>query len=105
MLAEKPNLQLIQTQCVADREIVCTVVSDGGSPFRKSSAIPDDDLMRIQQARDLYRNLFPALGWPFDLRRLRHVVSHGDAEAAEQLNPFGDGIHKLRLLAEMLVKK
>src|SRR5271154_3649636 len=102
MLAYEPDLQLIGSQYITDHHIIGPVISQGRSQFRQFAAVPDNDLVRVQQARQLYRNLFPSLGWPLDSGRLRHIVGHRDAEAAEQLNPFGNRVNKLRLLSEML---
>ena len=105
MLADEPHLQFVGPQYIADHHIICPVISQCGSQFRQFTAVPDDDLVSVEQAGELDWNFLPSLGRPFDSRRLRHIVSHGDAEAAEQLNALGDGVDQLRLLTEMLVEK
>ena len=49
MFAEEPNLKLVGAKHVADDHIICTVVAQSGSAFRENSAMPDDDLVRIQK--------------------------------------------------------
>src|SRR6266852_7322624 len=105
MLANKPHLQLIGPQNIADNHVICPVVSQGGRTFRQFTAVSNDDLVSVQQAGELHRNLFPALGWPLNPCSLSHIVGHGDAEATEQLNPFGQGVDKIRMLTEMFVEQ
>ena len=50
MLAQEPHLQLVRPQHVADRQVVCTVVSERGSARCQFAAIGDDDLVRVKQA-------------------------------------------------------
>jgi hypothetical protein len=105
MLAEEPYLQFVGAQYVADHEVVGTIVFERISPFRQITTVSDDYLVSIQQARDLHRNLFPSLGWPFDSSRLGHIGRHGDTQAAEQLDALGYGVDQFGLLAEMFVEK
>ena len=58
MLAEEPNLQLVGAQDVADCQIVGPVVAQFISPLGKFTARPNDDFVGVQQARELYRDLF-----------------------------------------------
>jgi hypothetical protein len=53
----------------------------------------------------LNRHFFPAARRPRDDRCLRDVGGHGDANAAQKLNSFGDRVDEFVLLAVMLVKE
>src|SRR5437588_5395348 len=105
MLAEKPDLKFIPAQNIAHDEVIRAIVANRRGAARKRTALPDDDLMRVQQARKLHRHFFSATGRALDFSRFRYVGCHGDAHAAEKLNAFRDGIHKFHLLGEMLVEQ
>ena len=104
MLAEKPDLQFVGCASLTARSLVPSSPSLSARSA-KFTAVTNDDLVRIQQPRDLHRNLFPAPGRPFDSSRLGDIVCHGDAQSAEQLNALGDGVDKFRLLTEMFIEK
>src|SRR5580692_12068447 len=61
--------------------------------------------MRFEQARDLYWRFFPATREPRNQSGLGNIRRHCQADAAKNLNTFGDVIHEFVLLAMMLVKK
>src|SRR5579872_1943455 len=105
MFAEKPNLQLVVSQYVADYKIIGSFVFEFGGSLREITAVPENDLVSVQQTRYLHRNLFPSPGRPFDSRGLCDVGSHGDTKATKQLNSLGDRVDQFRLLVEVLVKK
>ena len=69
------------------------------------AAMANDNLMRIQQSRNLDRNLFPASGRTLDACGLGHIRSHGKRDSAKQLNPFSDRVHDLRLLSIVLIEQ
>ena len=50
-------------------------------------------------------DFFPAAGRTRNDRRFRNVRRHGDAHAAEELNPLGDGVDEFVLLSVVLVKE
>src|SRR5947209_18421257 len=64
-----------------------------------------EDLVGVQQPRDLDRDLLPAPRRPRDDRRLRHVGRHRQADAAEQLDALRDLVDELVLLLVMLVEE
>src|SRR5215831_5459999 len=64
-----------------------------------------DELMCIQQTRDLHRHLFPASWWTFNARSLRDVMCHRQRYPSKQLNSLGDGVNEFHLLLEMLIEK
>src|SRR5579862_604276 len=105
MLAEKPDLQFVGAQYIADYDIVGTLVAEFIGLFRQITAVADNYLMRVHQARDLHRNLFPTPGRTFDSSSLGHIGCHGNAQATKHLDALGYGINQFTLLPKMLVKK
>src|SRR5215469_6374392 len=61
--------------------------------------------MGIQQSRQLDRNFFAVARRTLDLSGFGYVRRHRDAHAAEQLNPFRNGIDQLNLLIVVFVIK
>ena len=61
--------------------------------------------MRMQQPRNLHRHFVAAARRARNQRCLRHVVGHGDAHAAQRLDPLRDGVHEFALLIEVLVEE
>src|SRR5437899_1579794 len=61
--------------------------------------------MSLEQPGKLHRNFLTATRGPRDLGRFRHVRSHGNADAAEELYAFSDGVNQLDLFPEVLVEK
>ena len=60
MFAEEPDLEFIGAQHIADGEIVGAIVSYCVGTASQGAAMADDDLMSVEQARDLHRHFFPA---------------------------------------------
>lgn len=76
MFAEKPDLQFIEAQDLADQEIVTAIVTELGGAARQPTGLQNDDLVRIQQPGQLHRNFFPATR-----RRIgRHRMALGTAQ-------------------------
>src|SRR5258708_22179316 len=69
------------------------------------TAVGNDDLMRIQQARQLCRNLLAALGWPRNPSQLGDVGRHRDTDSAQKLDSFRDRIDDLALFFVVLIEK
>ncbi len=65
----------------------------------------DDDLVRIQQARQLYGNLLTAFGWPRNAGQLSDVGRHRDTDSAQKLDSFRDRIDDLALFFVVLIEK
>src|ERR1700682_2189857 len=61
--------------------------------------------MGIQQARELYRHLFPSARRPRDPCGLGNVVGHSQAHASQQLNALGNRVNQFRLLSIVLVEQ
>src|SRR5229473_6869478 len=60
VFAEEPNLQLAGAKHVAHHQVVCAGVAQFGRTLREFTAMGDDELVRVQQARQLHRK--PANG-------------------------------------------
>lgn len=105
VLAQEPDLQFIRTENVADHKVIGAIVADRRSAARQRAALTNDDLMGIQQARELYRNFLSSAGWAFNLSGFGHIRSHGDAHPTEKLNTLGNIIHQFHLFAKMFIKQ
>src|SRR5208283_5944294 len=69
------------------------------------TAVGDDDLVRVQQARQLDRNLFAALGRAWNTRRFGYVRCHGDTDSAQKLDSFRDRVDDLALFFVVLIEQ
>src|SRR3954471_16976363 len=105
MLGHEPNLQLVAPDHIADDQIVGAVVSRFRRKARHRAGLLENNFVRVQKSRDLYRHLFAALRRPRDQRRLRDIVGHGEADAAQQLDSLGNLIDELVLRLVMLVEQ
>src|ERR1700756_4751809 len=105
MLAQKPHLQFVGTQNIADYQVIRAVVAQFGSASRQLPAVANNNLMRVQQTRNLNRRFLSAAWWTFDARGLGNIGGHGQRNSAEQLDALGDLIDDLHLLVIMLVEQ
>src|SRR5579884_4233180 len=60
VLADEPDLEFVGPQHIADDHVVGTIVAQFGGSFSQGAALPNDDLMSIQQSRELDRNFLTA---------------------------------------------
>src|SRR5262245_33446386 len=105
VLGQEPHLHLVGADDVAHQQIVGAVIPGlVGLPGR-SAGLGQDQLVRLEQAGDLDRNLLAAAWWSRDPGLLRDVRRHGHADPAEDLNPLGDEVDQLGLLAVVLVEE
>src|SRR5579862_3279822 len=105
VFAQKPGLQFVGAQHIANGKIIGAVIPQLVGAFGQLTAVANDDLVRIEQARDLHRNFFAIFRRPLDLSELGNVMRHRDGESAEQLNAFSDGVDNFGLLAEVFVEQ
>src|ERR1700722_15026751 len=105
MVADEPGLELVGAKDVAHCQIVGAVVSSLVGGFGDVVALLHDDLVGFEEAGDLYRNLLAATGRSGDLCDFGAITAHGDGDASEKLDAFGDGIDELYLLVEVLVEE
>src|SRR6266404_4721803 len=56
MLAQEPYLQFVGAENVADGQVVGAVVAQFVGALGELAALPDDDLMGIEQSRELHRD-------------------------------------------------
>jgi len=82
VLADKPDLQFIGAKNVADHQIVGASVFQLIGELGKFAAVPDDDLVRVEQAGNLYGHFFLPLGG-----RAMRVVSATSAAMAMEIPP------------------
>jgi len=105
MLGDEPDLELVGPDHVADEDIVGAVIAGFGGLMGHRARLQQNDLVRMEQARDLDGHLFATPGWTRDQSHLRHVGRHGDADTAQHHDPLGDQVHQLALLVEVLVEQ
>jgi len=72
---------------------------------RDIEATLDDDLVGFEESGDLDLNPFPAARTTRDAGHLGHITTHGDGDAAEELDSLGDGVDHLNLLVEVFVEE
>src|SRR5208282_3380612 len=105
VLAEEPNLQLVSAKHIAHYQVVGARVAQLVGTLGQLAARNDDDLVRVQQARQLHGNLFASLGRAWNARRFCYVCCHGDTDTAQKLDSFRDGVDDLALLSIVLIEQ
>ena len=105
MFGNEPDLQLVAADYAADDQIIRAIVAAFSRATCHRACFLQHDLMRVQQPRNLNRYFFAPLRRSWNHRRLGHVVGHGDADAAEELDSLCDGIDQLVLLVMMFVEQ
>jgi hypothetical protein len=90
VLAYEPHFKLVRPKHLAHNKIVRTIITKLGSPTCQFSAFANDDLVSIEQARQLNRDLFPTASRTLDLRGFGDIRSRGQADTSQKLNPFSD---------------
>jgi [CysO sulfur-carrier protein]-S-L-cysteine hydrolase len=101
----EPGLKLIGANDLADDQVIRAVVTGISGLSGECARFLQDNLVSFQDPGDLNRNFLAAARGPGDDGRFDHIVSHGDADAAEKLNALGDAIDELRLLAKMFIEE
>jgi len=105
VLRHEPHLQFVRPDDFADQQVVgALVVGVGGEPSH-GARFAQDDFVGVQQPGNLERRLFTTARNPRNERRFDHIRGHRHADAAEQLNAFGDGVDQRVLLFVMLVEQ
>jgi len=92
MLREEPDLCLVDTDDVAHNQIVGSVITALGRHPGYDATFPQDNLVRLQQPRNLCPCLFTASRRAGNQRRLRDVGAHREAHAAQRLDALCNGI-------------
>src|SRR3984957_873954 len=105
MLGEEPDLKLLGSNALADDQVVGAVIARVRSLLRHGVRFLEDEFMSFEQARDLHRGFFASARRPRDQGGFGDVVRHGDADAAQELNALGYGVHQFVLLAVVLVEQ
>ncbi len=105
MLGNKPRLQLVRTNHIADQQVVGAVVASVGGFLGHSARFFEDELVRFQQPRNLHGHFLAAARRPGNHRCFGNIGRHRNAYAAKKLNALSDGIDQLALLVVVLVEK
>src|SRR5262249_57233704 len=105
MLTQEPDLKLIGAEHLTHNQIVGAIVAEVSSTPTQCPGIANNNLVGINQSRQLNGDLLAATRRPFDLCSLSHVGSHGQAYAAEEVNPLGNRVNQVNLFAIMFVVK
>src|SRR5207249_5310173 len=101
IVGNEPDLQLVRPNDVAHEEVVGAVIARLRRLPRHRPRLLQDDFMGMKQSGDLRGNLLTLSRRSRDQRHLRHIMSHGDAHAAQRLDPFRDGVDQLSLFVEV----
>src|SRR5579884_2947607 len=83
MLAQEPNLEFTGAQHFANEQVVGALIAQSGGAARQFPGLPNDDLVRIQQARELNRNLLPTARRAFNLCGFGDIRRHRQAHPAK----------------------
>ena len=65
----------------------------------------DNDVMGIQQPRNLHGNFFAAARRALNTGDFSNISRHGQTHATEELNALSNGINQLNLLGKMLIEE
>src|SRR5215469_7820425 len=77
VLTQEPRFKFVGAKYVTNDHVVGPSVSEFVRTLCQFTALPDNDLMRVQQPRDHYRHFFPAPRRTLDLGGFSDIVSHG----------------------------
>jgi len=105
MFAQEPGLKFIAPQHLTHNQVIRAIVPKCRSTPRQLPGLANDNLVSIEQSRQLNWDFFPATRRPLDLCSLSHIGGHGHADTSQQLNSFGDRVNNIHLLTVMLVVK
>ena len=105
MLGEEPDLQLVAAQDVAHEQVVRAPVLGLLGRLDRLADLRDEVSWASQSPVDHDRDLFGAVGRARDRRQLGRVARVADGDAAEALDPLGEGVDDLVLLLGVLVEE
>src|SRR3984893_615491 len=103
MSGEKPDLQFIGPDHVAHEQVIRAIVSAVVSLLGHGPSFFQNMFVRFEEARNLHGDFFTPSGWTRNHSGFLHVRRHRQADASQQLNPLGNGVDELVLLAVMFV--
>src|SRR5208282_2859446 len=69
VLAQEPDLEFTGAKHIAYDHVVGAGVAQLAGTLRQFTAVADDDLVRVQQPRQLHGDLFASLGRAWNTRR------------------------------------
>ena len=105
MFGEEPDLEFVGANDIADEKIVGAIVAGVIGFFGHGASFLEDHFMGFEEAGNLDGSFFAAARWARNDGCLRNIRGHGDADAAEELDAFGDRVHEFDLFAEMLIEE
>ena len=105
VLRQEPNLKFIGANHFAHQEIVCPVVACVRNLSCCRPGFLQNDFVGLQQPGELHARLLTAAGRAGDKGGFSDVSRHGDADAAQKLDPLSDGIHEFHLLIVVFVEQ
>jgi hypothetical protein len=105
VLGDEPHLHLVTAENVAHEEVVRAVVSVLGRLPDGVTDLLDDDLVRLEQARQHGRDFLHAVGWARDGRDLRDVPRVGHGRPPKRLDPLRYQVDDLQLFFGVLVQQ
>src|SRR5580658_5137622 len=105
VLAQEPHLEFAGAKHIADHQIISAIVAQFIGALREFAAVGNDDLVRVQQAGQLYGNFFTALWRTRNTSQLSHIGRHRNTDSAQQLDSFRDLVDDLILLCVVFVEQ
>lgn len=105
VLDEEPGLQLIGPDHVGDDQIICSVISPLGGSLRGVVSIDENKLVGFEQAGQHRGHFLTTVRRPRHAGNLSHMSRISDRDPTERLDPFGNFIDQLDLLAGVLVEQ
>src|SRR6266566_2771965 len=105
MFGQEPDLEFVGANDVADQHVVGAVVAGFAGLLGHGASFFEQEFVSVEEPRNLYGNLFAAARRAGNDGSLGDVGGHGQADAAERLEAFGDGVDQFVLLFIMLIEK
>src|SRR5215472_7808379 len=77
VFAQEPDLKFVGTEHIADDQIICAVIPKLRRALGQRPTVSNNDLMSIQETRELDGNLFPAPRRTLDASSFGDIGGHG----------------------------
>src|SRR5262245_9586523 len=76
VLRQEPHVHLVRPNDLADHQVVGAVVARLLGHLGRRVSLAQDELVRLEQTRELHRNFLAPARRPFDFGHFGHVVGH-----------------------------